>query len=73
MLHGPVMNPDNDSKLIAVHVCKSCGAKMDRAWIAPEAIISGVIPCKECGVQAALNLEVRGVTTKLPPGRETAV
>jgi predicted RNA-binding Zn-ribbon protein involved in translation (DUF1610 family) len=61
-----------DSKLIPVHVCKSCGARIDRKSIAPETIISGFIPCPKCGHEDALNLEILGVGAKLPPGRETA-
>ena len=37
------MDTISDSKMIAVHVCKSCGAKVERAGIPPEAIIGGII------------------------------
>jgi hypothetical protein len=66
------MNKVTDTNLIPVHICKSCGARIDRKAVAPETIISGIIPCPFCGHECALNLAILGVETKLPPRRETA-
>ena len=61
----------NDTGLTAVHICKSCGAAIERAQIAPEALISGIIPCPMCGHESALNLEIIEPSAKPPPSRES--
>ena len=59
----------NEPVLAAVHVCKSCGAAQERAEIIPEAVISGVIPCPNCGRMSCLNLEIIELSGKRPPTR----
>jgi predicted RNA-binding Zn-ribbon protein involved in translation (DUF1610 family) len=61
----------NDTLLTAVHICKSCGAAVERAQIAPEALISGFIPCPKCGRESAVNLEIIEPSAKRPPSRDT--
>jgi enterochelin esterase-like enzyme/predicted RNA-binding Zn-ribbon protein involved in translation (DUF1610 family) len=61
----------DENESIAAHVCKSCGAAIERAAIAPEALISGVIPCPKCGHESSLNLEIIGPSGRRPPGRAT--
>ena len=60
----------NETPLIAVHLCKFCGAAIERAMIAPEALISGVISCPKCGRESALNLEIIEPSVKRPPTRD---
>jgi DNA-directed RNA polymerase subunit RPC12/RpoP len=61
----------NDTGLAAVHICKSCGAAIERDQISPEALISGVIRCPKCGHESALNLEIIEPSAKRPPSRDT--
>ena len=61
----------NETTLLAVHLCKSCGAATERVQIAPEALISGVIQCPICSRESALNLEIIEPSVKRPPTRDT--
>jgi DNA-directed RNA polymerase subunit RPC12/RpoP len=63
------MSKHPDEELIAVHVCQSCGAAIERTAVEPESIISGHIRCPSCGHEGDLNIEIRGSITKRPPTR----
>ena len=59
-------NPE-EGKLVAVHVCKACGAALERAQVQPEDLLSGLISCPNCGKAGPLNIEIVGPTKKRPP------
>ncbi len=52
--------------MVAVHVCKFCGAPVERAQIQPEDLLSGLICCPKCGKEGPLNIEIIGPSKKRP-------
>jgi DNA-directed RNA polymerase subunit RPC12/RpoP len=62
-----IMAHPEDGKLVAVHVCKTCGANLERAQVQPEDLLSGLISCPNCGKAGPLNIEIVGPTKKRPP------
>ncbi len=55
-----------EGKLVAVHVCKACGAALERDQVQPEDLLSGLISCLNCGKPGPLNIEIVG-PKKRPP------
>jgi transcription elongation factor Elf1 len=64
-------SPNNDEPLIAVHVCKSCGAATERSDVNAESVITGLVQCRVCGAERELNIEIRNQSglVKRPPAR----
>jgi predicted RNA-binding Zn-ribbon protein involved in translation (DUF1610 family) len=60
-----------EEQLIAVHVCKSCGAATERSAVYAERTISGLINCPVCGYKGDLNLNIQSISKKCPPAKVT--
>jgi DNA-directed RNA polymerase subunit RPC12/RpoP len=65
------MSATRENQIEAVHVCRACGAAIEREDVNSESLISGLIACPHCGQESHLNLEIRGPADKRPPARET--
>jgi len=55
--------------LIAVHVCKGCGAAIERCAVNPDNTITGLVKCPHCGHEGDLNIEIQSKSTKRPPAK----
>lgn len=65
------MSESASEPLIAVHVCKACGAATDRSAVNPDNTITGLVKCSHCGFEGDLNIEIRGKDSKRPPSKAT--
>jgi hypothetical protein len=45
--------------LVAMHICRECGAATERSCVNPESIISGLVKCLRCGYEGQLTIEIR--------------
>jgi hypothetical protein len=45
--------------LLHFHVCIHCGSAFRREEFEGRAITSGILPCKKCGAEGPLNIEIR--------------
>jgi len=50
-----------ENALLHVHVCIHCGSSFRREDFEGRALSSGIFPCRNCGVDGPLNIEVRDI------------
>ena len=58
------MSESTNEPLIAVHVCRVCGAATERSAVNPDNTITGLVKCPSCGHEGDLNIEIRPKSTK---------
>lgn len=61
------MAKDASDELIAVHLCKVCGATTERSAVNPDNTITGFVKCPHCGHEGDLNIEIRSLNGRRPP------
>ncbi len=61
------MMENSDEHLIAVHVCKACGALTERSSVNQDSVFSGLVKCCQCGQERDLNIAILGKSAKRPP------
>ena len=52
--------------LLHFQACIHCGSAFRREEIEGRAITSGIFPCKKCGVEGPLNIEIREMDKSAP-------